>query len=612
MNRNRMRKPVLALAILLGATVLLPNANAGGVEAAKESGRSDKYMFTDEVKPGMKGYGLTVFSETTIEKFDVEILSVLYGLRPGSDLILARVAGGPLEKAGVIAGMSGSPIYIDGRIIGALAYSWAFSKEAIAGITPIEEMLRIFDFGLEGETTTGAGRTSNDSVAWARGANLGVALPEMASESVVMRPIMTPIVFSGFSEEAIEMFRPRLEGWGMIPMVGGSFSDRMADADVSLEEGAAVGILFARGDMTVAGIGTVTINENGRILAFGHPFMLSGPVDLPMTTAYIHTILPSMIASSKVGSPLKSVGALTQDRSSGIAGIVGGAPAMAPLSLRIRSEWSDQPTIYNFEIARHRHLLPSIAGMALSSSLSQSASRGGEFTATVHYEIEIEGFPTIRNDNFISGREGLPTLASLGVYRDLRSLLNNQFAELSIKSISIDVEVREAVESARITSVRIRKDVLRPGEDIELGVTMKPYMRDPVDKRFVLEIPEHFPEGKAFVYISAAPQTAVFEGMRAPHRFRPSSVERLVELIDEDYPGNRLDIRVIVSDPGMVVNGQEMPALPSSVFSVMSKSIGREPIGITRASVMLEEQFFLDFAIGGAIVIPIKIDRKAH
>jgi len=404
MNRNRMRKPVLALAILLGATFLLPNANAGGVEAAKESGRSDKYMFTDEVKPGMKGYGLTVFSETTIEKFDVEILSVLYGLRPGTDLILARVAGGPLEKAGVIAGMSGSPIYIDGRIIGALAYSWAFSKEAIAGITPIEEMLRIFDFGLEGETTTGAGRTSNDSVAWARGANLGVALPEMASESVVMRPIMTPIVFSGFSEEAIEMFRPRLEGWGMIPMVGGSFSDRMAGADVSLEEGAAVGILFARGDMTVAGIGTVTINENGRILAFGHPFMLSGPVDLPMTTAYIHTILPSMIASSKVGSPLKSVGALTQDRSSGIAGIVGGAPAMAPLSLRIRSEWSDQPTIYNFEIARHRHLLPSIAGMALSSSLSQSASRGGEFTATVHYEIEIEGFPTIRNDNFISGR----------------------------------------------------------------------------------------------------------------------------------------------------------------------------------------------------------------
>jgi hypothetical protein len=172
--------------------------------------------------------------------------------------------------------------------------------------------------------------------------------------------------------------------------------------------------------------------------------------------------------------------------------------------------------------------------------------------------------------------------------------------------------VREAVESARITGVRIRKDVLRPGEDIELKVIMKPYMRDPIDKRFVLEIPEHFPEGKAFVYVSAAPQTAAFEGMRAPHRFRPSSVEKLVELIDEDYPGNRLDIRVIVSDPGMVVNGQEMPALPSSVFSVISKSIGREPIGITRASVMLEEQFFLDFAIGGAIVIPIEIDRKAR
>jgi len=606
LHKNKL--PVL-LAITLFVSFCCANVRAD--EGPTTTGRSTdaKYMFTDELEPGMKGYGLTVFAGAEIEKFDVEILSVLYGIGPGSDLILARVAGGPIERAGVIAGMSGSPIYINDRMVGALAYSWMFSTEPIAGITPIEEMLRIFDFERKEAPSMAGGATAGEPVAWAGGAGLSVNLPDLARGSVEMRPIATPMVFSGFSSEAIEMFRPRLEGWGIVPVVGGSFSGRLAETEATLEEGAAVGILLVDGDMVVAGIGTVTLNDNGRVLAFGHPFMRSGRVDFPMSTAYIHTILPSMVASSKVGTPLKSVGVLTQDRSSGIGGVVGESVEMAPIALRIKGEGIDSLKTYNFRVVRHRRLLPALAGMALRSSLSQSASYGGDFAAKVHYEIELAGLPTIRNDSFISGHGGFPVFATLGLYRDLATLLDNQFTEVRIESVSVDVEVKEIVESARLTSARISKETFRPGEDIEIKVVMQPYLKEPLEKRFALTVPEHFPEGEAFVLVSSAPETSVFEAMRAPHRFRPSNIEDLVRLIDEDYPANRLDLRLLVADPGMVVGGREMPALPSSVFAVMSNAIGKEQVGITRASVMLGKQFFMDFEFQGSVVIPIKVEH---
>lgn len=346
-------------AIVFVVTLLLACAfaPAEAAEVAPAATDSQRYMFIDEVKPGMKGYGLTVFSGTKIERFDAEVLSILYGTDPRSNLILVRISGGPIERAGVIAGMSGSPIYMDGRIIGALAYSWTFSKEPIAGITPIDEMLRIFDFEQRSGGRAAVGREETGSAGWAQGASLSVALPVTMSESVVMRPVMTPMVFSGFSNEAMEFFRPQLEGWGIIPVVGGSFSERLAETDAPFEEGAAVGVQLVRGDMSATAIGTLTVKENGKVLAFGHPFMLSGPVDFPMTTAYVHTILPNLVVSTKVGSPLKPVGTLTQDRRTGVAGVLGGSSKMVPLTLRVKGAGGDQVQTFNFEIVRSLSLI---------------------------------------------------------------------------------------------------------------------------------------------------------------------------------------------------------------------------------------------------------------
>lgn len=594
--------------------LLFMDAIAGAEETGMSAAPIDtrKYMLVDEIRPGMKGYGLTVFSGTTIERFNVEVISVIRNTGAQSNLILVRVSGGPIEKAGVIAGMSGSPVYIDDRMIGALAYSWAFSTEPLAGITPIDEMLRIFSFEKKNDARkTVAGPAEVGSKGWAHEAGVAVASPASTSESAVMQPIMTPMVFSGFSRETIESFRPQLQGWGIVPVLGGSSAQGGQVEDAPFEEGAGIGVQLISGDLSAAAIGTLTVRDGDRILAFGHPFMLSGPVDYPMTTAYINAILPSLVVSTKVGSSLKSVGVLTQDRRTGIMGIVDGSARMAPVTLSTLQRGEETGRTFHFEVARSRQLLPLMVGMALSDSFTQVGSATGEFTAKVHYEIEMEKFPTIRNDDFFSGAGGFPVLSSLGLVRDLSTLLNNQFTELSVKAISIQVEVLEAIESARVTSARLGKDTVRPGEDIALKVIMKPYMKDYVEKETVLHIPEHFPEGQAFLQISAAPQTAFFERMRAPTRFQPDEIEKLVQLVDEDYPGNRLDIRLLVTDPGIVVKGREMPALPSSVFSVISQTMGKEPMGITMSSVMLEKHITFDFEVEGSIIIPVTIDRKA-
>jgi hypothetical protein len=568
-----------------------------------------KLMFVSEVRPGMKGYGLTVFSGTKIEKFDVEIISVIYNVSPRSNLIMARVSGGPIDKTGVIAGMSGSPIYIDGRMIGALAYSWPFSKEAIAGITPIEEMLEIFNFKKAEEPKTITKSTEPEKQGWASAANYTVALPASISEYAVMKPIMTPMVFSGFPLEVIENFRPQLESYGITPMAGGSFSQQLADIEAPFEEGSAIGVQLVRGDLSASAIGTVTLQQNGKVLAFGHPFMLSGPVSFPMTTAYIHTVLPSLFISTKMSTALKTIGALVQDRSAGIAGIIGGSCDMVPVKLRV-GEKGEEPEEYNFEVVKSRQLLPPLIGMALSGSFSRTSSSSGKFAASIHYSIDLDGYPTIKNDDFVSGLSGFPSLASFGLFRDLNMLLNNQFQDLTVKSVSIDVEVGETVETAQITGVRIWKNTVKPGDNIDLKIIMQPYMKKNIEQDFKIQIPENFPEGEAFLQISAASQTATFERMRSPNRFQPTSIEKLIDLVREPYPGNRIDVRLLVSDPGVVINGEEMAALPSSTFSVISQSMGKESIGVTRASVLLEKHLAVDYEVSGFVTVPITIDRK--
>ncbi|HEX3113548.1 MAG TPA: SpoIVB peptidase S55 domain-containing protein [Candidatus Eisenbacteria bacterium] len=288
----------------------------------------------DSVRTGMTGYGLTVFEGTKVDTFQVTILGVLRGYRPGANLVLARAEGHNLERTGIIAGMSGSPVYIHGKLLGAIAYAWAFNKDPVGGITPVEEMLSLFpppgqptpddvdqrlglaDFGADGAPADTPAPGTNP-----------------LEDPTGVRAIAAPLTLSGFTPEAVSFLQPWLERRGFVVSPGGGYQPGVV-CD-SLVPGSAVGVELIRGDWSAAAIGTLTYRDGDRLLAFGHPFVAMGWVRFPLTAATIHTIFASQQISTKVGSPSTTCGTLVADRSIGVSGELGTPPAMIPVRSRL-------------------------------------------------------------------------------------------------------------------------------------------------------------------------------------------------------------------------------------------------------------------------------------
>ena len=328
-----------------------------------------EYMPTHEIQAGMKGIGKTVFQGTQVDSFEVEILGVMRNVRPRGDIIIARLSGGPLEKTGIIAGMSGSPVYIHGKLIGALAFAWPFSKEPIAGITPISEMLQIVQWvsRLEGEEDQEMGMVEDLKFEISEDilSHNDLRYPHSTFE---MTPIQTPLILSGFDERSLKDARQLFEPLGLLPVQGGiAGEENSPDAD-ALVPGSAVGVQLISGDARAGALGTVTERKGKQILAFGHPFLWTGEVDFPMTKGYIHSILPSQVISFKMGSPGKVVGRLIQDRRAGIFGKIGEYSKMIPVDITIhrtdhskskgskssKLQSSNLESKFHYEIISHR------------------------------------------------------------------------------------------------------------------------------------------------------------------------------------------------------------------------------------------------------------------
>ncbi|MGZ7038673.1 MAG: SpoIVB peptidase S55 domain-containing protein, partial [Thermoanaerobaculia bacterium] len=334
-------------------------------------------MPVSAVKKGMKGYGVTVFDGTTPEKFDVEILGVLNNIGPGQDLILAKIDSPVVRRTGVIAGMSGSPIYIDGKVIGALAYAWQFAKEPVAGITPIDEMLKI----------ARNGGTTNALVAEAMprfsGAELLNALANNKTDEIFeklvsgfggktmsgmsgAKPIAVPVSLSSFAPETISRFGKYLDDMGFVAVPSGATSTSTAAApaaDRSFKPGDPIGAVLLNGDFTVAATGTVTHVDGDRVYAFGHPFLDMGEISFPMAKSEIVTVLPSLASSFKFSNTGAIVGEFRQDRSTGIMGVLGGQARTIPVELTVDGSGPSQT--YHVNVVRHTQLSPLILAMAV-------------------------------------------------------------------------------------------------------------------------------------------------------------------------------------------------------------------------------------------------------
>jgi len=539
----------------------------------------------EDLRPGMKGTARTVFSGSEAEEFGVEILGVLPGFPgPRQSAIIARLTGANVEKTGVFAGMSGSPVYIDGKIVGAIAFSFPFSKEPIAGITPIKQMIDLFNKGSENIKPKEPRPVSFSQLA---STDWKPSLPKPAVSSVSllapvsagsplmpligqqMTPIATPLVFSGISQESLSAFAPQLAASGLLPVsgVGGSAAiTPLGEVNGNtFPPGSSISVQLVRGDYSLAAAGTVTLRDNDRIYAFGHPFLSLGASDMPMTEASVVTVISNMNNSFKLSVPGKMVGSISQDRASGIFGLLRQEPKMIPVKVSLHTS-RDRTDTYSYEMVNDSFLTPLLLNITLFNTITSSERALGDSTISVKGEIKVKGQEPIQIDRRFSNNNS-PIMAASAIAAPVSSLLASGFDDVQLDGITLDIDSTETRYLGTLERITLDRTEVRRGEKIEVQA----YVRTESGKQFVQRIPVQIPEdaalGQLLVFVGDG--GALQEGSPAKS-FVPQDLSQLVKAINTVKKSDRLYVKLFRITNGAVIGTSEMPSLPPSVVATLN------------------------------------------
>jgi len=601
------------LVSLSAAMVVLPAATAT--------------MALGEIRAGMVGTGLTVFQGTQRSEFTAEIMGVLENSTGVSqNLILARLTGGPLDESGVIQGMSGSPVYIDGRLIGAVSYAMgSFTKDAIAGITPIGEMLRD-DSG----RPTGLASTAPElplplgSDSWTQTlANHLKPLNAFASHpedvrgigtlpapagaiGVQLRPIGTPLVMTGFEAEAVERISPLFRPGGLVPVVGGTLSNQII-TNRSLEAGDAIGVSLIRGDFSMAGTGTVTLVDEGRVYAFGHPFYNLGEARFPMTGAYIHGVLPSLSISSKISAVGDVIGTIDQDRSTGISGSFGAGPRMVPLKVTLAAPDRGRVDSFELEVVADDFFTPMLAYNALLNALIGHSRQLGAATYVVNAVVRLVGREAVSFGETFSG-DSASVLAALYVSGPLTALLNNGFESVAVDAIDVQVTAHDDVRIATIDRVWLDDAQPRPGRTVPLRIVFRTHRGAEIDRTVSVELPSNV-RGPIQLLIADGTTLARQERQESGQGLQATDLPQLVRAMNEARRNNQVYVQLRRTDEGAVMAGRRMPSLPPSVLEVLGAD--RSGPGFTRLrnTSIGEWSIALDHVVSGSRVLTLDLNN---
>ena len=560
-------------------------------------------MNIDDIQPGMKGVGKTVFSGTTVEEFDVEILGVLKNESPHGDVIMAKISGGPLpiEKFGIIAGMSGSPVYIDGKLIGAVAFGSIFPKEPmIAGITPIHEMLA------DAERVASDGKTSRNTAVPISGFTVSSTYP---SNFV---PIQTPLVVSGVDPRVLTFMQARLASFGMFPVQGGAVSQELAQkANPEFQPGSAIGVQLIRGDMNASAVGTLTYRDNDKIIAFGHPMFSAGNVNFPMTSAYVHFIMSNQIIPYKVTSPLDTVGTITQDRRAGISGVLGLPPRMVPLKVSV--QYDGEPTTvkpYFFEVIDHPLFVPLLMSMAGSEALLATENVLGDATIQTQTTIALKEHAPLTVTEMFTGKQNI-LMGVAQAFAPLNALLLNSFAPVSLEQVSVAITVKHTIQLAEIVGVHIQDNVVRPGELVEATISLAPYGEELITITEGFRIPEDLQQEKIQLLICDANLNNAIEAARAAPKFQPQNLDQLIRLLGEHVSQNHMIMSLLQIKPGVILQGQEFPSPPVSMLSLVGapkRSAGED--NLTRGRILMRKDIPTQYIVSGGVALELTIDHS--
>lgn len=582
---------------------------------AVTAGASEK-MPLSEVRKGMKGYGLTVFEGTGIEKFDVEIVGVMHNIGPGQNLILARVDHPVVDRAGIIAGMSGSPVIVDGKVIGALAYAWQFAKEPIAGITPIDEMLKI-PRSLPAGASPAAGATPRMS-----GTELLTAIanrepdeafkrlldatPAAASSLSGAKRIALPVSLASFAPETVQRFSPYLEqlGFAAVP-AGATSASSAASSKTSFEPGDPIGAILLKGDFNVAASGTVTYVDGDHVYAFGHPFLDMGEINFPMATSEVVGVMPSLSNSFKFSNTGDIVGVLQQDRAAGIMGILGKAPEMIPVEITLNG--GGKPQTWNVNLVRHSHLSPLLLAMVTDSVVSNAQRAAGERTVLMESEIHVKGFDTIRLREGWAGqqaRQAIPQyLALVSGY-----LMSNEFRSTEIERVKINLTHTDDLKIARLMEASLvapKKGFVAPGDTVQVRTVLKPFRGEAFVETFDVHVPEDQGTGTAYLLVGSGSVMNALDFTFVPPD--PRTLEQVMGVLERLRPSTDLAVGLYSSSEGAVSSGVYLPNLPPSVRAVVSADTSNGPQAAVKYHPAGHTAKSLGYIVDGAMKIDLKV-----
>jgi hypothetical protein len=561
----------------------------------------------NQIHAGMRGVAYTVFQGTKPESMDVEVLGVLKNTNgPKGDVILVRLHGAKVEYTGVVAGMSGSPVYLDGKLAGALAFRIGeFSKEPIAGVTPIGEMLEIN--ALDKSPTTDLTPVKPDVATNAKASGPGVPTASLQSFSNYLKPIETPLVFSGFSEDSVRMFAPQFASAGIVPVMGvGSVSD--SKQPEPLEPGSAVSAILVRGDMDIAATCTVTYMDATHLLACGHPLMQFGSIDLPMTKAEVVATLASPLNAFKIVNATEPVGAFVQDRHTGIMGEFNKTPDMIPVTLTIHGG----PNVkqFHYEVLNNPKLSPVAMMATVFNALHGVNEYGEEITYRMNGEINLNGYPEVKVQNMFAAADGgqpAAVLAAVSVGDRFTRIYDNPYNVPNVRGVQLDFEISRERRWARLESARTDVTEARPGDDITIEAVLRPYRGDSIVQQIPVHIPTSASHGPLRILVSDG-DTLDRTRHPAPMLGRKLDLASTVAWLNKQHVSNRVYVSLLEADPEAMVADKVMPTLPFSIMNVMEGMRGtQDMIVLGESSVSEAATAPLEYVVSGAQVLTINI-----
>jgi hypothetical protein len=524
-----------------------------------------------DLRAGMKGTGKTVFSGDKIDDFQVEILGVLENTGPKESLILARLSGGPLEHTGVMQGMSGSPVYIEGKLIGAVAMAFPYAKDPIAGIRPIEEMLRV-DPAINGPAATPA-RAALPSGS-SGFASLFPARAPSGFGDTRMTEVATPLSLSGFSSAAVEQFAPQLRGLGFEPRqgisTGGAPENRLGDPS-KLQPGSMISVELMTGDMSVGADGTLTAIDGNKVYAFGHRFLDIGPTDLPFTRSEVLALLANLNTSFKISSGHELMGVISQDRDTAVAGTLGKRAAMVPLDISVVAD-SGRSESYHMQIVNDRLLSPYLLQMAVFSAIDTTTRQAGVSSVSLHGSVEFENRTQQARLQSIYAADGSSALqAATSTATPLAYLMQTGFDSLKIKRISVEMQSFATKKELDIGEVYLSRREVKPGDTIELMTQLDGENGVELSKSVKYTIPLGTAPGILYFTVADGTQTSLAE-LKQIIAQTPASPEQSIDTVNRLRPGDKAYVRVWRAQPAYAVAGEELPDPPPSLALVLGST----------------------------------------